>query len=195
MSIVHATTEMKQCTACHAYLPVTHEFFHRSKNLKSGLHNQCRNCRNKAARKYIATNNKDINERKKARYYANREKVLKKNQEYYARNREKIIKRKVIYQSSNKEIMSAIRARKRARKTHSPTNNLTSNQWKTIKAHYGYRCIYCGKKPRILTQDHLTPLSHGGEHTYTNIVPACQSCNSKKGTKNVFKPVQPLLLL
>lgn len=46
-----------------------------------------------------------------------------------------------------------------------------------------------------LTKDHSTPLSKGSAHTLTNVVPACQSCNSKKHTGPPLKPVQPLLLL
>ena len=42
--------------------------------------------------------------------------------------------------------------------------------------------------------DHLTPLSKGGSHTVSNIVPACRPCNSRKGVKEVLRPVQPLLI-
>jgi 5-methylcytosine-specific restriction endonuclease McrA len=76
-----------------------------------------------------------------------------------------------------------------------PINNLTAAQEKAIKIHYRNRCVYCGKKSKQLTLDHLDPLSKGGSHTYTNIVPACQSCNSRKKTGPVLKPVQPLLLV
>ena len=34
-----------------------------------------------------------------------------------------------------------------------------------------------------LTQDHVIPLSKGGQHIKENIVPACPSCNSKKGNR------------
>ena len=46
-----------------------------------------------------------------------------------------------------------------------------------------------------LEMDHITPLSKGGDHTASNIVPCCRSCNAKKGTGPVLKPVQPMLLL
>ena len=44
-----------------------------------------------------------------------------------------------------------------------------------------------------LTMDHITPISKGGAHTASNIVPACQSCNSKKNNRAPLKPVQPIL--
>ncbi len=61
--------------------------------------------------------------------------------------------------------------------------NFSKDQWEAIKRAYKYRCAYCGKKTIQLTQDHVIPLAKGGSHTPENIVPACISCNSSKGTK------------
>ena len=92
------------------------------------------------------------------------------------------------------EAVQQMKERRRARKANASVNDLTADQWCEIKAAYGYRCVYCGRKMQRLTQDHLTPLSKGGSHTASNIVPACHSCNSKKHTGPVLRPVQPLLL-
>lgn len=63
------------------------------------------------------------------------------------------------------------------------------------RARHQYRCVYCGKRAKgKLTQDHIPPLSKGGSHTASNIVPACCSCNSRKAAGAVLIPVQPLLL-
>jgi 5-methylcytosine-specific restriction endonuclease McrA len=72
-------------------------------------------------------------------------------------------------------------------------NDFTEAEWQAMKAHYNHRCAYCGKRQKRLTQDHITPLSKGGSHTATNIVPACRSCNARKGTRPPLRPVQPLL--
>lgn len=61
--------------------------------------------------------------------------------------------------------------------------DLTRAEWEHIKAAYGHRCVYCGKKPKQLTQDHIIPIANGGNHTASNVVPACRSCNSSKGIK------------
>lgn len=75
------------------------------------------------------------------------------------------------------------RQRHRRRQTLATAiNDLTTAQWLAIKAAYGQRCAYCGEKRR-LTQDHVIPVSKGGNHTASNIVPACQSCNSSKGAR------------
>ncbi|MCC6547176.1 HNH endonuclease [Candidatus Sumerlaeota bacterium] len=47
-----------------------------------------------------------------------------------------------------------------------------------------YTCQYCGVRPdkESLTIDHVVPRSRGGRSTWENVVLACQSCNSKKGS-------------
>lgn len=47
-------------------------------------------------------------------------------------------------------------------------------------------CIYCGE-PENLTFDHLIPRNKGGADIISNQVPACQSCNSSKGDRDVIE--------
>ncbi len=71
--------------------------------------------------------------------------------------------------------------------------DLTAAQWSAIKAAYRHRCAYCGlKKP--LTQDHINPVILGGDHTASNIIPACRSCNSSKGGRLPTVTYQPHLI-
>ena len=67
--------------------------------------------------------------------------------------------------------------------------------WQRLCRIFNFSCAYCGCTGVPLTMDHLTPVSKGGPHTLWNIVPACRSCNSKKGDRNVLCPVQPIILL
>ena len=48
-----------------------------------------------------------------------------------------------------------------------------------------FLCLYCGESfsPRLLTRDHVTPLSRGGEDCWENAVTACRSCNQRKGAR------------
>ena len=99
------------------------------------------------------------------------------------------------YYTTHPEMRYAIEARRRAQKKQAPQNDFTAAQWKEMQAAYNHRCAYCGKRAKgHLTIDHITPLSKGGPHTASNIVPACRQCNSKKFTGAPLCPVQPLLL-
>jgi len=49
------------------------------------------------------------------------------------------------------------------------------------------RCCYCGREAGDadgeyveLTLDHITPLAHGGDHSPTNLLTACQTCNKRR---------------
>jgi 5-methylcytosine-specific restriction endonuclease McrA len=45
------------------------------------------------------------------------------------------------------------------------------------------RCQYCGKRfpASQISIDHVTPKSRGGVSTWTNVVAACNECNTRKG--------------
>lgn len=45
-----------------------------------------------------------------------------------------------------------------------------------------HQCQYCGSRHK-LTLDHVFPRSKGGKHTWDNVVIACESCNSRKGSR------------
>ena len=78
---------------------------------------------------------------------------------------------------------------KRVSKRHSflssvPVNDFDDTQWQAMQEEFDYRCAYC-KERKPLSQDHVMPLSKGGSHTKSNIVPACEMCNARKGTKTL----------
>lgn len=133
-------------------------------------------------------------ERLQAYYDANRAQRNASAKSWNAANQEYLRAWSRARYKNNPAPFMAKNARRRAAKRAASRNDLTAAQWQTIKAHYGFRCVYCDRKMQRLTQDHITPLSKGGAHTYSNIVPACASCNSKKSTGAPLKPVQPLLL-
>ena len=53
-----------------------------------------------------------------------------------------------------------------------------------------YKCQYCGNEfiRSHLTMDHVIPISKGGQTEWTNIVAACNPCNSTKGNRTDWKP-------
>lgn len=56
-----------------------------------------------------------------------------------------------------------------------------------------HTCQYCGKKTSELTLDHIIPRHMGGDHTWENLVAACQSCNLRKGGRTVEQAGMALL--
>ena len=62
---------------------------------------------------------------------------------------------------------------------------MTRSEWENRKAEYGGRCAYCAKVAK-LTMDHMDPLSKGGAHDLTNVVPACRECNSGKCDRTIL---------
>lgn len=63
-------------------------------------------------------------------------------------------------------------------------NDFPLEDWELVMRAWGARCAYCGQdelQAGTLGRDHVIPLSEGGAHTLSNIVPACASCNSRKG--------------
>lgn len=58
---------------------------------------------------------------------------------------------------------------------------LRRSAWWSRKIQEG-KCYYCDRHvgPKVLTMDHVVPLSRGGRSKKGNIVPACKECNNKK---------------
>lgn len=58
-----------------------------------------------------------------------------------------------------------------------------------------FTCQYCNKKlsSKLLTIDHVIPLSRGGKNKWTNVVAACSKCNNVKGNKTPDEARMPLL--
>lgn len=56
-------------------------------------------------------------------------------------------------------------------------------------------CIYCGNEftERLLTRDHVMPISKGGKDKWSNVVTACKYCNTRKGNKTPEQANMPLL--
>lgn len=55
------------------------------------------------------------------------------------------------------------------------------HEWDRVLRRAAGRCNYCSER-RPLTMDHVVPISRGGAHSIGNVVAACGSCNSSKGS-------------
>ena len=142
---------------------------------------------------YYLINQQAIKAQSKARYQQLRARMENDEAFHRAWRIERNLKLQAWRESNPESALLQVESR-RARKLNAPVNDLTPAQWQEIKEAFNHRCAYCGRTMQRLTQDHITPLSKGGSHTYSNVVPACQSCNSHKHTGLPLVPVQPLLL-
>lgn len=134
--------------------------------------------------RWQAANRSSINAKHRAQYAENPAVFLERVRRWIAKNPQKA---RNISQNHNE--------RRRSVLLNVPVNDLTTEQWRTIKAHYGHHCVYCHRKMQRLTMDHVLPLSQGGSHTFSNVVPACPSCNSRKSDGPPPSPVQLLLVI
>lgn len=199
--------DTKRCPKCGETKPTT--AFGRSRSTKDGLHGWCTACqvkhrnkdkarashrrwrqsekgkawtqlwwqseKGKAARRRHAWNDTT-----KAR--AKRNKQTEKHKEYQrARNAtpEKQARLRAYFKTpQGKAARHRGNAKRRARRQINAT--LTATEWQHILEAANYRCHWCKKTATVLERDHVIPLSKGGEHVASNIVPSCIRCNRTK---------------
>ena len=69
---------------------------------------------------------------------------------------------------------------------------LPADDWLMCLQVFDRRCAYCMSHESVcgrLHQEHVVPVSRGGEHSSDNVVPACRSCNFRKHTKSLWRLV------
>ncbi len=184
----------KKCNKCLRYRDFSE--FNCRRSTKDGYQYTCRPCQTKyrrARRNHFANYSREY-------YTEHRERclgVVKKYQErfpgavsssrracYWA-NRERVKSRVKCWAKNNPEKVREYRRRRRARKLEQlgffPS-------W--LVRYYRYLqadcCYYCGIDISDSYQvEHLTPLSRGGLHCWSNTVLSCQDCNYRKHTKTL----------
>ena len=62
----------------------------------------------------------------------------------------------------------------------------TADEWAALVEVHWNACAYCGRF-RPLTVDHRIPLARGGSNWIWNLLPACSSCNRKKGARTEWE--------
>lgn len=130
--------------------------------------------------------------RARAWFCANPERAAAARRRWYAANRDHVRDYRRDYRARNRQAIRLLNAGRRARLRNAPVCDLTAREWCAIKVAYRHRCAYCHRR-RPLTIDHVVPLARGGPHTASNVVPACQPCNSRKGDR-AAPTYQPLLM-
>gem|GEM_PF-6755066 len=70
------------------------------------------------------------------------------------------------------------------------SSDLTLEQWLELIQMFRGRCAYCWEPAECI--DHVHPISRGGLTTKDNVLPACASCNGRKGERTVQEFEQDL---
>lgn len=154
-------------------------------------------------KKYYQENKDRLMEYGKEYYQKNKEKRRKQNKKYcqecYQRNKEK---RKEYYQNNKERISRREREYKKSeqgklvkRKSYNkrrlklkgyikPIGISIEDQRRIIQR--DKVCVYCGSDKK-LSIDHIIPINNSGLNNFNNLVLACNDCNNRKQTKDVFK--------
>src|SRR3990167_1676847 len=152
-------------------------------------------------RAWIAANREHVRLYEKAYRERNREKIRAKNAEWEQRNADRMLQHRREYEKNNRKrlrersrdrIRELLKLRRHVRRAQQSQVrcDLTLEQWREIVLLWKRRCAYCKRRPKILEQDHVVAISKGGGHTASNIVPACRSCNARKGNRPLAVPLQ-----
>lgn len=63
--------------------------------------------------------------------------------------------------------------------------------WRQVLRRDNHTCQYCGSN-KHLTLDHVMPLLKGGQHSWNNIVTACEKCNQRQSSRTPLEAGMPL---
>ena len=182
---------MKKCTKCGIEKPLD-DFFAR-KSATDGRMSWCKKCkiaaiykwREKNAdkwREYIRNEIKRPHRAEKRKKYIQSARAIELNRAV-ERNPKTRATRKA-WRKANPDKCNMYAQQKRARRLKAcGESKITSKEWRECKERFRNRCYYCGKNKK-LTLDHIKPLSRGGKHELSNIVPACKECNNSKWARD-----------
>lgn len=190
--------EMNYCSKCRKTQEISQ--FSKSKSGKNGLARWCKLCfklynsnRYKAnPEKYRETALKWKRENL-ARYreltanwrIANKSKI----KQWAADNQDRLAKnsRKAYYRNVEASRLKGriAQQRRRALVRTTQVEQITLEIWDSILKFWHGLCAYCLQPSTNLTMEHIIPLSRGGCHVVSNLVPACRRCNLSKGNKLV----------
>lgn len=70
--------------------------------------------------------------------------------------------------------------RRKAKERGNHVVRVTSTQIRKRFQQFDHCCAYCGTASSQLQTEHFLPISAGGTHVLSNILPSCQSCNYSK---------------
>ena len=106
------------CSKCGKEKPETTEYFHRDKSFRAGLYTICKECKNKAGRRWRAENSEKVREKNRRLKAENPEKNREAVRRWQAKNPEKVREANRRWRAENPE--KAMETRRRCINTLSP---------------------------------------------------------------------------
>ena len=138
---------------------------------------------------YRAEHRAELNAKETARYTSKRKTINDERAAYEAAHQDEVAAALIAKRDARRLRRVVNQRRRDARKMRAPVNDLTAEQWADRLSEFRGCCGYCLKPSDKLTQEHMTPLSRGGAHTLSNVVPTCPECNWHKHTKTLLEYV------
>lgn len=168
----------KICYRCRLNKRLTD--FPLARNAAAGRQSWCRVC----FTTYGKEKRVKINARRKAWREKNKAREKLKDQKYYQDHKGDFLERLRTWRSRNR-VKASVLCRNRQCRLQDAVGDFTAEQWERKKLEFANCCAYCGEEKK-LTIHHLIPLAKGGHNFIEDVVPACQSCNSRIGTEIVL---------
>lgn len=144
----------------------------------------CKECDSQRKRVYYEQNRERIVEERRAYRRAHPDTVRASAHKHYIKHKADILEHAQGYVAANRaRVNERNRSGHNRRRAASADSDVTVETWVALAEAWEGRCAYCGTIPARLTQDHIRPILRGGPHLVSNLLPACQPCNSSKGIK------------
>ncbi len=128
----------------------------------------------------------EFNAKQRAYTAANREKLNARQRAWREANPEKANRHAQAWRTAHPEKVLARVHRRRARLKALDSPGVSGAEWLGILDVFGHACAYC-LQVKKLTRDHVIPLARGGLDEPGNVVPACQTCNSRKNAGTLLR--------
>lgn len=186
--------ETKVCKKCGRELPI--EEFYRLKTMKDGHMNVCKECFMQQNKQYYQDNKEAKLEWQKQYYQEHKEERAEYMKQYRKDNREEILERKKQYRQEHKEERAEYQKQYRSTPMGRALYLVDAYKWKDKKYNRGEctltaqwiidniftsKCHWCEKTDwHKLGCDRI---DNTKPHTPDNVIPCCDECNSKRGTK------------
>ena len=170
---------LRKCKKCKVNKVI--ENFYKNKNVPSGYVFQCKDCVRQYGSVYYNKNKKSISLKISEYKKKNRERFNELSRIWAKNNPEKRKIARKKWKDKNRELVNHYE-KARQNRLAGASGSHTLNQWLELVEQYKRMCAYCNCVKK-LTKDHVIPVSKGGTDNIENIVPACVSCNSRKGIR------------